>query len=206
MSEPVQTNHTGAPAELSVADVPRRGLLKCATVGLGALWSLIIGLPAVAYLVDPRHRKSREASFRRVARLNDLPLPSADGTPVPFEAVVRESGRRDAYTVHPDEIVGRVWLLRKADGVEAFSSVCPHLGCSVNFSEGEQRFVCPCHQGHFKLTGELYTKEELGRDNPPPRGMDALPVRLVDGDDGEQYIEIKYMKFSQQTETASAKA
>jgi menaquinol-cytochrome c reductase iron-sulfur subunit len=172
----------------------RRTLLKTLTMGIGALFSAIMGIPAIAYIIDPRHRKAPPGEFKRVARLADLPLPE-NGVPVPVQAVISNI-RRDAWTLHPEEVVGRVWLVRKNDkDVAAFTSVCPHLSCSIDFDpaasvEGEAPglFVCPCHRGAFYLSGERIPEDLLGRENPPPRGMDQLVCRvLVNGD-----IEVRY--------------
>ena len=39
------------------------------------------------------------------------------------------------------------------DRLYVFSRRCPHLGCTVNYSAGEDLFICPCHQSRFALTG-----------------------------------------------------
>ena len=70
---------------------------------------------------------------------------------VPHQATIREI-RHDAWTLHPNDIVGRVWLIRKSDAqVDVFTVTCPHLGCPINH-EGE-KFVCPCHNGTFAVDG-----------------------------------------------------
>src|SRR5438034_992402 len=97
----------------------RRTLLKLLTAGLGGVFSLILGIPAIAYIIDPRHKKAKRADFKRVARLSELPKPK-DKLPVPYQAVISDT-RRDAWTIHPEEVIGRVWLLRMDDQqVEAF--------------------------------------------------------------------------------------
>ncbi len=39
------------------------------------------------------------------------------------------------------------------DPYQAFSSLCPHLGCKVHWEGQEQHFVCPCHGGIFDAEG-----------------------------------------------------
>jgi len=148
----------------------RRTLLKWVINGLGALFGVVLGLPALAFLVDPRKRKGSQGDFRTVARLSELAVD------VPHQAIIREL-RRDAWTLHPNDVVGRVWLLRREDNqVDAFTTICPHLGCSVNFQSAENLFVCPCHNGTYDLSGHRH--ERPGAANPAPRGMDRLPVHL----------------------------
>lgn len=45
-------------------------------------------------------------------------------------------------------------VIAAKDTAKVFSSTCPHLGCRINRSEGDQ-LVCPCHGSRFNLHGEL---------------------------------------------------
>lgn len=172
----------------------RRAFLKCLTNVLGALFGFVLGIPSVLYLIDPRNRKAPIRDFRRVARLSDLPIPTADASPTPTQAVIRNS-RRDAWTLHPDEVVGRVWLIRRGEKkVDAFTTTCPHLGCSINYEAKASRFVCPCHSATFDFQGQRIEETRTGKKNPAPRGMDRLDVNLVsDGED--TFVEVKYEEF-----------
>jgi Rieske Fe-S protein len=165
----------------------RRTFLKWATHGLGALFATLLGLPAVAYLIDARNRPARAGGFQTVARLGDLEVG------VPHQVVIRDV-RRDAWTLHPNDVIGRVWLVRRdADQVEAYTTICPHLGCSINFEKESQRFICPCHNGTFDLNGQLVVRP--GITNPAPRGMDALECRRDPND--PQAIQVRYQNFIQ---------
>lgn len=138
---------------------------------------------------------------RRVARLKDLPV----GKPV---AVPIIGAREDAWTVHPDEVLGRVWLVRrKADAqdntnataqVVTFSATCPHLGCAVQHDAKQSRFLCPCHRAVFALDGERVVETKGVQKNPSPRAMDLLECRLVtDETTQEVWVEVTYQKFEQ---------
>lgn len=35
---------------------------------------------------------------------------------------------------------------------KAFSAVCPHQGCTVDYSRTQRRFICPCHGAEFDAT------------------------------------------------------
>jgi Rieske Fe-S protein len=169
---------------------PRRSFLKWAINGMGALVGAVIGIPAAAYLIDARNRPARDGGFQTVARLSELKVNE------PKQAVITDT-RRDAWTLHPNELIGRVWLIKRDDGkVDAFTSICPHLGCSINYESNAQLFICPCHNGTFNLQGR---KEELtGMKNPAPRGMDALQVQLVEDPANKQdsLVQVKYEKFA----------
>ena len=54
----------------------------------------------------------------------------------------------------------------------ALYAVCTHLGCVVQWQEGKEEFLCPCHGGRFSATGAV-----LG--GPPPRPLEILPVAVA---------------------------
>lgn len=174
----------------------RRSLLKWAIHGMAALLGVLLGLPALAYLLDPRNRRARDNEFQSVAKLSDLAVG------VPRQVVIRDV-RRDAWTLHPNDVVGRVWLVRRpGDQVDAFTTICPHLGCSINFEEKEKLFLCPCHGGTFDLDG--HRVEKPNTTNPAPRGMDRLVCRPDPAD--AEMIQVKYQNFLQGKETAIPKS
>jgi Rieske Fe-S protein len=172
----------------------RRTFLRWAVHGMGAVFGAVLGFPAAVYLIDPRNRPARQTDFHPVARVSELPVN------VPREVVIHET-RRDAWTLHPDNVVGRVWLVRKpgtdpSNGeplVDVFTTACPHLNCSVNFNESAGDFLCPCHGGHFRLDG---TRIDPGT-NPAPRNMDSLEKKFERPPDAPQdwVVLVKFEKF-----------
>ncbi|HEY7616817.1 MAG TPA: Rieske (2Fe-2S) protein, partial [Terriglobales bacterium] len=67
-------------------------------------------------------------------------------------------------------------LIRTAqDEWRAFSAVCTHLNCTVQFQDETQQIWCACHNGLFDLNGNV-----VG--GPPPRRLDEFAVNLR-GDD-----------------------
>jgi len=172
----------------------RRTFLQWAIHGMGTVFTAVLGVPAVAYLLDARNRPARETTFRTVARLNEL-LPEN-----PTEVVIRET-RSDAWNLHPDDIVGRVWLIKHDnDSVTAFTTICPHLGCSVNWQPGANdprsgKFLCPCHGGKFLIDGKRI--DEPGSPNPAPRDMDTLQVLTPNdpADPTQKLVQVRYVRF-----------
>ena len=71
---------------------------------------------------------------------------------------------------------GHVALERTGDHVRAFSAVCTHLGCIIEYQKGagEQAFFCPCHHGRYARDGHV-----LG--GPPPRGLQPIASAVRDG-------------------------
>lgn len=70
---------------------------------------------------------------------------------------------------------GRFYLARLSDGgFIALSLRCTHLGCSINWEEDKNRFICPCHSSAFRIDGEVQ--------NPPaPSALDYFPVIIENG-------------------------
>lgn len=147
--------------------------------GVTALISfLLVAVPSMIagiFYLDPILRKKAGKSggdggelngFLQLKITRDL-LPD-DGTPV---AVTVKATLDDAWNRFRNVPVGSVWLRKQPNGdVMAFNSVCPHLGCSVNYRRSERDFFCPCHTSSFDLDGNK-TNEV------PPRNMDTLVIK-----------------------------
>lgn len=55
--------------------------------------------------------------------------------------------------------------------LRAFSVVCTHLGCRVQWDQVDGTFLCPCHVGRFDTSGAVVS-------GPPPAPLPSYPVRL----------------------------
>jgi len=91
-------------------------------------------------------------------------------------------GVQSFFDLQGSEILVR----RSGEGMQAFSTVCPHLGCRVHWEEDNNRFFCPCHRGVFDENG-------IAVSGPPKdSGQDlfAVPV-VVDEESGTVFIEVK---------------
>jgi rieske iron-sulfur protein len=66
---------------------------------------------------------------------------------------------------------------RAAEGVVAYSAICPHTGCEViAWHPAEQMLECPCH--NTKYDPKAGAKVISG---PSPRSLAALPLQITDG-------------------------
>ena len=61
------------------------------------------------------------------------------------------------------------------DELKAFSAVCTHLNCTVQYNSDSSLIWCACHNGKFDLNGQVIS-------GPPPRPLEAYGVN-VRGDD-----------------------
>ena len=67
-------------------------------------------------------------------------------------------------------------LVRLSSGeYKAFSAVCPHLNCTVQYRGDLSQIWCACHNGHYNLNGEVLA-------GPPPAPLEAYRV-AVRGDE-----------------------
>ena len=174
-----------------MTDPSRRSFLGWACRALGAVVAAVLGFPAAMYLVDPRHRKPPATGMRPVSgvRLSEV------GS-VPVQGVIRDV-RRDAWTLHPNVVVGRVWVVRPGDGeLRVFTTVCPHLGCSINcVAVPPVHFKCPCHDAEFETDGSRVHRP--GYDNAAPRDMDSLAYEVSRDDPDLLLVEYKVFKAGQ---------
>jgi cytochrome b6-f complex iron-sulfur subunit len=63
-------------------------------------------------------------------------------------------------------------VLRDKEGVTAFSLICTHLGCTVQWQEGKQQFFCPCHDGYYDRNGDVIS-------GPPPMPLEQLQAKII---------------------------
>jgi len=81
-----------------------------------------------------------------------------------------------------------ILVKRDRQGLRAFNSTCPHLGCRVHWQADKQRFFCPCHNGVFNDNG-------VAVEGPPAAaGQSLAEVPLdIDHKSGVVYLEVKDM-------------
>jgi rieske iron-sulfur protein len=66
---------------------------------------------------------------------------------------------------------------RSADGVVAYSAICPHAGCEVNGWVADQQILeCPCHNSRYDPSNAAAIV-----DGPTTRALAALPLKITDG-------------------------
>lgn len=63
-------------------------------------------------------------------------------------------------------------LIRTPSGeLRAFSAICTHLACIVQYRPDLGHIWCACHNGHFDLNGKNIT-------GPPPRPLERYIVKV----------------------------
>ncbi len=74
-------------------------------------------------------------------------------------------------------------ILRTPDGeLRAFTAVCTHLQCTVQYKADTSQIWCACHNGYYDLAGNVVS-------GPPPRPLERFAVNLR-GDPGREDIVV----------------
>ena len=130
----------------------RRDFIKAATALIGGVIGVALGVPAIGYLVDPALRASAKEGWVPILKLEDVPV----GKLIPFSFTrVQVNGWERTSTTFGG------YVLRKSEDPKdmlILNSRCTHLGCTVNWKEDAQAFICPCHDAKFSKEGA-----EIGR-------------------------------------------
>jgi cytochrome b6-f complex iron-sulfur subunit len=85
-------------------------------------------------------------------------------------SLLPNSGRLVPFGAEPAIVV------RLAGGeLRAFTAVCTHLSCTVQYRDDLQQIWCACHNGHYDLNGRNVS-------GPPPRPLTPYTVN-VKGDE-----------------------
>lgn len=138
--------------DASPSDPTRRGFLDLFLGLCGAITAAAASIPALVYLW-PVTKKGPGSDRAVVAEAADL---------APWESVtVLLAGKA-------------VIVLRAGDELVAFSAVCTHLGCNVQWDESRRSFLCPCHAATFDADGQVV-------DGPPPTPLRKYNVTEAGG-------------------------
>lgn len=106
--------------------------------------------PIVRYLVPPKSRLPRDTAVT-AAKLTELSLNSAKIFPF---------GTKPAILVRTPN-----------DELKAFSAVCTHLNCTVQYDAKSSIILCACHNGRYGLDGRVIS-------GPPPRPLEEFKVAI----------------------------
>ncbi|MEW5938569.1 MAG: ubiquinol-cytochrome c reductase iron-sulfur subunit [Chloroflexota bacterium] len=155
----------------------RRDFMKAATALVGGIVGAFVGIPAIAYLIDPALKSASKEAWIPVGKLADIPL----GKPFPFSFTrVQVNGWERTAASHGG------FVIRKSEednDLLILNSKCTHLACTVNWKEEANAFLCPCHDAKFDPQGKVL-------DGPPPRPLDRFEEFRV-SDEGVLEIFVK---------------
>jgi menaquinol-cytochrome c reductase iron-sulfur subunit len=157
--------------------ISRRDFVKLTTAAAGSFIVAAIGLPSIAYLIDPALKSSKADAW--------IPLGSFETFEIGKPTLVsftrsKVNGWEKTVTSYG------VFVLRKsASETLVLSNKCTHLGCQVNWKTDKQEYICPCHDAQFDISGKV-----LG--GPPPR-----PLQSYSGDQLKVESGMLYLHFTE---------
>jgi cytochrome b6-f complex iron-sulfur subunit len=118
---------------------------------------LTVFYPVSRYLIPPRAEESTALTVT---------------LPVKAQEVKLNSGQIFKFGSRPGIVV------RTPEGeLRAFTAICTHLACVVQYRTDLQHIWCACHNGHYDLNGK-----NIG--GPPPRPLEPYEVNVR----GEQVV------------------
>lgn len=138
----------------------RRDFLGWLTRIFLGLWVVGGGAAVAAYLRPPEKHESGGDRVVRVGLLEDMRI---------GEARMVRHGISPFFVIRLDEA-----------RVVALSAVCTHVRCILDFDREKKTIVCPCHDGHFDLSGNVLS-------GPPQR---PLPTYSVSVRAGEIFVRV----------------
>ena len=142
----------------------RNFLFRLALAG-NAVAAMLVGIPVLGYLLAP---------VRRLAEQAWIPLGPLGSFP---SGETRLATYRNPFSEAWDGKTADVvcWVRRiSEDTFQVFAINCAHLGCPVNWREGADLFLCPCHGGVYYADGSRAS-------GPPPRGLYEYVYKMEDG-------------------------
>ncbi len=139
-------------AEVEAApDSSRRGFINWFLGTSAGAFLLSVVYPLSRYLIPPPAGESAAASVTLAIKPDDVK---------PNTGQIVKFGSRPAILVRTP-----------AGDLKAFSAVCTHLNCTVQYRPDLGHIWCACHNGHFDLNGQNIS-------GPPPRPLDPLVVNV----------------------------
>lgn len=158
-------------------EVQRRDFVNIVLVGLGSVISLIIGVPAIAYLLSPAVKVHQEEAWIPLGQLDTYPLDE----PTLF-SYTRTTINGWEKTVN--SFGAYVWRYGAGESeVRVYSNMCTHLSCRVTWQVDTNIYLCPCHDGHFNKEGEVVA-------GPPPKPLYEFETKVEEGVLSIKHIEV----------------
>jgi len=151
---------------MSKDSLGRRDFIKAVSAAIGGLFAALVGIPSIAYLLDPGLKSTEDSALIDLGELEGYPI----GLPTRFDFTRTQVNGWERTAVNHG-----MFVVRTGDQeVRVFSDICTHLGCRVNWHPDLEHYVSPCHDGHFDRLGNVLS-------GPPPRPLDEFVTKIEAG-------------------------
>lgn len=120
--------------------------------GFAAAGSILY--PVVAFLMPPRRAESSQFTVTLDKKAGDFQPGDSHFFPIgnkPGMLICEQEGEEKKFY--------------------AYSAVCTHLDCVVQYLPDEKKIFCPCHNGSFDINGNNIA-------GPPPRPLEKFIVQI----------------------------
>ncbi|MFM7469041.1 MAG: ubiquinol-cytochrome c reductase iron-sulfur subunit [Vampirovibrionales bacterium] len=156
----VSTVTPEAPEKASCASCPNEGrrefILTAAFASFAALWGAAALFPIVKYLIPREEEAGPEITSVNLGKLDTLP---------------KGTGKNFQFGKKPGLIIRD-----NAGELHAYSAICSHLGCTVQYDQPASVIFCACHGGKYDpASGKNIS-------GPPPQPLTAFKAEIVNGD------------------------
>lgn len=144
----------------------RRSFVKVILTAIGGFIGLVVGIPAIAYVLDPALKSQKKEDWIPAGPIDNYSLETP--TFFPFTRTTQNGWERtvNSYAVYV--------IKHSQTQATVFSNVCTHLGCRVSWREDSQDFFCPCHDGIFSKDGAIAS-------GPPPKPLRTYETKVEEG-------------------------
>lgn len=135
----------------------RRTFVRVLAGTVGCVYAGMIGYPVYRYLNSPGETAAAAGA------VNEVTLSKADELPT-GTALIFKFGSAPAMLIH-----------QKDGSWAAFSAVCTHLACTVQYEGDQDRIFCACHGGVYDA------KTGANVSGPPPKPLTMFKVNVQPG-------------------------
>jgi Rieske Fe-S protein len=136
-------------ARVLARDPARRDFINWFLGTATGAFVLSVLYPLSRYVIPPRTGESAAGTVTLSLKPDDIK---------PNSGQIFKFGNRPAILVRTP-----------AGELRAFSAICTHLNCTVQYRSDVSHIWCACHNGHYDLNGKNI-------EGPPPRPLDAFAV------------------------------
>jgi len=158
-------------------EVQRRDFVNIVLVGIGSVIGLIIGIPAIAYLLSPAVKVKEEEAWIPLGPLDVYPLD--DPTLFSYTRT-----KINGWEKTVNSYGAYVWRYGEGTSeVKVYSNRCTHLSCRVTWTEETNIYFCPCHDGRFNKGGEVVA-------GPPPEPLFEFETKVEGGVLSIKHLEV----------------
>jgi menaquinol-cytochrome c reductase iron-sulfur subunit len=141
----------------------RREFVAIVTAATGTVMGVLVGLPAIGYLIAPARQKTTTDVW--------IPAGPVENYPV-LEPTLFNFNRTKINGWETTVNSYGVYIVKQVDGsCLALSNKCTHLSCRVNWTPDSEAYICPCHNAYFTIDGAIIK-------GPQPRPLDQYETKI----------------------------